>query len=361
MVTEPVDSTSVLCLGEVMMRLDPGEGRIRSARTFNVWEGGGEYNVGRALSSVFGHRVGIVTALVDNEVGGLIENMIRYSGVDTSCLTWVPGDGLGYTSRNGLNFTERGFGLRAPLGESDRGHSAASQFVLADNQWDEIFDRYRPALFHTGGIYAALSEQSDLNLRRALAAAKRHGVSVSYDFNHRPSLWASRHTSEQIQEKTSAILNDVDIVIGGEFDLRTSLGLDIPPAHEEDLLSAETFETAARVAAERFPRLQSIISTRRRTHSSTRHDFAAIGWDRDTGLSSSRFHHDVDVYDRVGAGDAFAAGWLHGHFSHLPFDDCLNWGAASGVLAMTTPGDSLIASTAEVQRVVQGSGTAIQR
>src|SRR5665647_1650172 len=147
----------IAALGEVMLRLDPGEGRIRTSRQFSVWEGGGEYNVARGLSRVFGMRATVVTALADNEIGRLVETLILAGGVDTSLLRWVDYDGVGRLVRNGLNFTERGFGVRGAVGVSDRGHTAASQLRPGDLDWDEVFGRGGVRWFHTGGIFAGLS------------------------------------------------------------------------------------------------------------------------------------------------------------------------------------------------------------
>src|SRR5437667_1476857 len=155
-------------LGEVMLRLDPGDGRISTTRNFQVWEGGGEYNVARGLKRCFGMDTAIVTALADNPVGRLVQDLIYQGGVDQSHLKWVTDDGVGRTVRNGLNFTERGFGVRAALGCSDRGHTAVSQMQPGDIIWEEIFRRSGARWFHTGGIFAALSETTTLVAKEAM-------------------------------------------------------------------------------------------------------------------------------------------------------------------------------------------------
>lgn len=176
-------------LGEVMLRLDPGEGRIRTARQFRAWEGGGEYDVTRGLRRAFGLRGAVVTALADNEIGRLVEDLILQGGVDTEYIRWVPYDGIGRGVRNGLNFTERGFGVRGAAGVSDRGNTAASQLRAEDVDWDRLFGQHGVRWLHTGGIYAALSEASAETVIAAVTAAKKHGTVVSYDLNCRPSLW----------------------------------------------------------------------------------------------------------------------------------------------------------------------------
>src|SRR5690554_4731081 len=179
----------LVSLGEVMLRLDPGEGRVRTARSFQVWEGGGEYNVARGMRRCFGLRTAVVTAFADNDIGRLIEDFVFQGGVDTSWIKWVPYDGVGRQVRNGLNFTERGFGIRGAVGIPDRGNTAASQMKPGDIDWDHLFGKEGVRWFHTGGIFAALSESTAALTEEAVEAAQRHGVIVSYDLNYRPSLW----------------------------------------------------------------------------------------------------------------------------------------------------------------------------
>src|SRR5689334_11063699 len=200
----------LVSLGEVMLRLDPGEGRIRTARSFRAWEGGGEYNVSRGLRRAFGLRTAIVTALADNEVGRLVEDLILTGGVDTSFVRWVPYDGIGRRVRNGLNFTERGFGIRGAVGVSDRGHSAASQLSADDVDWDHLFGTIGVRWFHTGGIYAGLSETTPAVIEAAMAAARRHGTVISYDLNYRPSLWKAVGGQDRAREVNRALARYVD-------------------------------------------------------------------------------------------------------------------------------------------------------
>ena len=181
----------LVSLGEVMLRLDPGDGRISTTREFRVWEGGGEYNVARGLRRCFGMETTIVTALADNPVGRLIEDLMLQGGVSQRYLRWVPYDGVGRTVRNGLNFTERGFGARAAVGCSDRGHTAVSQLKPGEIDWQKIFASDGARWFHTGGIFCALSETTPLVAEEAMEAAKKSGVIVSYDLNYRASLWKS--------------------------------------------------------------------------------------------------------------------------------------------------------------------------
>src|SRR5712672_2994721 len=179
----------LIALGEIMLRLDPGEGRVRTARKFKVWEGGGEYNVARGLRRCFGLKTAVCTAFAENDVGRLLEDFVLQGGVDTGFVKWVPYDGVGRTVRNGLNFTERGFGVRGALGCSDRGHTAVSQLHAGDIDWETIFAKEGARWFHTGGIFAALSESTPQVAKEAMSAAKANHTIVSYDLNYRESLW----------------------------------------------------------------------------------------------------------------------------------------------------------------------------
>src|SRR5512132_4162869 len=187
-------------LGEVMLRLDPGDERIHTTRSFRVWEGGGEYNVARGLKRCFNLDTAIVTALADNSVGRLVQDLMNQGGVDQSHVKWVKFDGVGRTARNGLNFTERGFGIRAALGCSDRGHTAVSQLRPGDIDWETIFGAEGARWLHTGGIFCALSETTPLVAKEAIDAARRNGTIVSYDLNFRESLWKSIGGKTRAQE-----------------------------------------------------------------------------------------------------------------------------------------------------------------
>ena len=205
-----------ISLGEIMLRLDPGEGRIKTARAFRAWEGGGEYNVASGLRRCFGMKTGVVTAFAENEVGYLLEDLILQGGVDTSLIKWVKYDGIGRTTRNGINFTERGFGIRGAVGTSDRGHTAISQLKPGDIDWDYIFGTLGVRWLHSGGIYAALSENSAQVVIEAVKAAKKYGTVVSYDLNYRPSLWNDIGGQAKAQEVNIELAKYVEDMIGNE-------------------------------------------------------------------------------------------------------------------------------------------------
>ena len=346
----------LLSLGEVMLRFDPGEARIVGSRTFRVWEGGGEYNVARGLRRCFNLRTAIVTALVDNPVGRLVEDLILQGGVDTSHLHWQPFDGVGRDARNGIYFLERGFGVRPGLGMMDRGHTAISQLKPGTIDWDNIFGTEGVGIFHTGGIMAALSEDATELVREAIAAARRHGTLVSYDANYRPSLWASRGGRARSVEVNRTILPHVDIFFGHEGDLAATLGED---AHRPAWHTLDTFSPmAARVLAE-YPNLKVLATTIRRPQTANRNSWSAFAYSPSQPAASQALaglaFPDLDILDRVGGGDSFAAGLLYGLLTGRDLGWSLDCGIAHGALAMTTPGDASVATLPEVERLMTGT------
>ncbi len=339
----------ILALGEVMLRLDPGAGRIRDTRTFDVWEGGGEYNVARASAACFGLRAGIVTALVDNEVGRLIAGLIRRGGTDTSQIIWVTDDGLGRSARNGLNFTERGFGVRHAHGVSDRAHTAVSQLKPGDIDWDRLFGTVGVRWFHTGGVFAGLSAEAADVAQEAMAAAGRHGTVVSYDINYRPSLWQGRGGAAAAIEVGRRLAEHADVLIGNEGHFVGLLGVSVPTSGSDD---ADIQQIFAATQAE-FPQLSLIAATRRTEHSASRIDWGATVWESDH-VASSVMRHDLDVFDRVGGGDGFVAGLLTAILEGRDLCAATALGVAHGALAMTTPGDNSMAHRVEVEGLAFG-------
>ncbi|MDR2985214.1 MAG: sugar kinase, partial [Nocardiopsaceae bacterium] len=349
-------------LGEVMLRLDPGEGRIRSARSFGVWEGGGEYNVARGLRRCFGQRTAIVTALADNDVGWLIEDLILQGGVDTSFVRYVPFDGVGSSARNGLNFTERGFGVRGARGVSDRGHTAASQLAPHAVDWDHLFADLGVRWFHTGGIYAALSGSTPDVIETAMAAARRHGTIVSYDLNYRPSLWQSAGGLPAAQQVNRALATYVDVMLGNEEDFTTCLGLQVKGTDETlTTLPAEAFKEMIGQAAAQFPNFAVIATTLRAVKTATVNDWSAIAWSAEDGFAESVVRPGLEIFDRVGGGDSFASGLIYGLLNDLGLQTAVDYGAAHGALAMTTAGDTSSARKDEVEKLVAGGGARAAR
>ena len=336
-----------IALGEVMLRLDPGDRRIATARHFEAHEGGGEYNVARGLKRCFGMDTAIVTALADNPIGRLIQDLIYQGGVDQSLVCWVEYDGIGKSVRNGLNFTERGFGVRAALGCSDRANSAASQIKPGDFDWDAIFSQ-GARWFHTGGIFAGLTASTFEVALDAIQVAKPHGAIVSYDLNYRPSLWQAGGGPKQAQALNRKIAPLADVLIGSNDAFATALGFE----------SADVKTTIGQIAHELY--IPVVAATIRHASTASRNDWSAIVY------SGGQFYEapmrkDLEIYDRVGGGDAFASGLIYGFLAgHCP-QWAVECGAAHGALAMTIPGDNSMATVDEVLRLMEGRAAHIER
>ena len=351
----------IISLGEVMLRLDPGEGRVRTARSFRASEGGGEYNVARGLRRCFGKRGAIVTSLVRDEVGRLLEDLMLTSGLDT-LIHWVPSDGVGREARNGLNFTERGFGVRGAVGCSDRGNTAISQLRPDDIDWDHLFGTLGARWLHTGGIFAALSENAAEVAAAAMQAATRYGTVVSYDLNYRPSLWKGIGGIEKAREVNRKLAQYVDVMIGNEEDFTASLGFEVEGADENlTNLEIDSFKAMITQVQETYPNFQVIATTLRQVQTATVNDWGAIAWDRDSGFAQATQRNGLEILDRVGGGDSFASGLIYGLMETGDIAQAVEYGAAHGALAMTTPGDTSMASVEEVERLVKGGGARVQR
>ena len=350
-----------VALGEVMLRLDPGEGRIRTARTFHAWEGGGEYNVVRGLRRVFGLRTAIVTALGDNEVGRLLEELMLAGGVDTGHLAWKPADGIGRDNRNPLNFTERGFGVRGALGVSDRAHSATAALAPDDVDWDALFAG-GVRWFHTGGIFAGLSARTAETAAVAMAAARRHGTVVSYDLNYRPSIWKAQGGQAGAREVNRRLVEMVDVLIGNEEDFTAALGFAVPETGEAlSGLDPAHFEAMLGEVTGAYPHLRVVATTLREVHTASDNDWGAVAWSPSTGFVRATPRPHLAILDRVGGGDSFASGLAFGLLDGRSLQEAVELGAAHGALAMTTPGDTSMASRDEVERLAAGGGSRVIR
>jgi len=351
----------MVSLGEVMLRLDPGDGRVATTRSFRAWEGGGEYNVARGLKRCFGLDTAIVTALADNPVGRLVQDLIYQGGVDQSNVKWVPYDGVGRTVRNGLNFTERGFGVRAALGCSDRGHTAVSQLSPGEIDWDRIFGGEGVRWFHTGGIFAALSESTPLVASEAMQSARRHGVIVSYDLNYRDSLWKSIGGREKAQRVNRDLATYVDVMLGNEEDFTAALGFKVEGVDEHlSRLDVSNFRRTIAEVVKEFKNFKVVATTLRNAKSATVNDWGAICYS-DGDFHQAPLRENLEIFDRVGGGDSFASGLIYGLITGRGPQWSVECGAAHGALAMTTPGDTTMATLAEVERVMKGGTARVDR
>ncbi len=350
----------LVSLGEVMLRLDPGDKRIWTTRTFDVYEGGGEYNVARGLKRCFGLDTAVVTAFADNPVGRLVQDLIFQGGVDQSLIKWVEYDSVGRTVRNGLNFTERGFGVRSALGCSDRGHTAISKVKPGDFDWGKIFGDYGARWFHTGGIFCALSDTTPEVAIEAMQVARKHGVVVSYDLNYRESLWKAIGGKKRAQEVNRRSAPHVDVMIGNEEDFSAALGYQIAGLDEHhSKVEVEGFKKMISTVVQEFP-FKVVATTLRTAKTATRNDWAAICY-ADGRFYQANPRPDLEIYDRVGGGDSFASGLIYGFLSGHGPEWAVECGAAHGALAMTTPGDTTMVTLKEVLQVMKGVGARIAR
>jgi 2-dehydro-3-deoxygluconokinase len=350
-----------ISLGEVMLRLDPGETRVRVAREFKVWEGGGEYNTSRGLRKCFGLRTAVCTAFVDNEVGHLVEDFIMQGGVATDFIKWREDDGIGRTVRNGLNFTERGFGVRGAVGVPDRGNTAASQLKPGDFNWDDIFGKQGVRWFHTGGIFAALSETTAALTVEAVKAANKHGTIVSYDLNYRPSLWKTIGGLKKAREVNREIAKYVDVMIGNEEDFTASLGFEVKGADENiSHIETDAFKAMIQTAVAEFPNFKVAATTLRKVITATINDWGAILY-HEGKFYDSRKYPELEILDRVGGGDSFASGLQFGFLSKNDPQLAVDYGAAHGAFASTTPGDTSMATQKEIEKLMKGGGARVVR
>ena len=351
----------LVSLGEVMLRLDPGAGRIRTSRQFQAWEGGGEYNVARGLRRCFGLNTAIVSALVDNEIGRLLEDFILQGGVDSSLIRWIEADGIGRKARNGLNFTERGFGIRGAVGNADRGNTACSQMKPGDIDWERLFSEDGVRWFHTGGIYAALSDSTAEVIEEAVQIAQKHGTIVSYDLNYRPSLWQGIGGQSKAQSVNKRIAKYVDVMMGNEEDFSACLGFEVEGVDENiSIIDVSKFKKMIEQAVNTYPNFKVAATTLRIVKSATVNDWGAICWS-DGEIHESVQRPNLEIFDRVGGGDSFASGLIFGFLNGDNAEKSVNYGAAHGALAMTTAGDTSMASRAEVEKLMGGGSARVVR
>ena len=352
----------IISLGEVMLRLDPGDGRIRNARSFTVWEGGGEYNVSRAFVKCFKKRSAIITSLVANEIGYLVKDLIMQGGVNTELIHWLDFDGSGKSSRNGIYFLEKGFGVRGALGCSDRGNTAISQLRHDNIDWEYVFGQLGSKWFHTGGIFAGLSENAPKVIVHAMKSAKKYGAVISYDLNYRASLWESMGGYKAAQKINKEIVKYVDVLFGNEEDFTACLGFEVEGVSKNlEKLPTQGFKKMISRVTKDYPNLKVIGTTLRKVIDANTNGWGAIAWSKKDGFSESFPFPELKIYDRVGGGDGFASGFIYGLLENMDFDTALKFGIAHGALAMTTPGDTSMVSVDEVKKLVLNPSARVAR
>lgn len=346
----------LLSLGECMVRLSPpGHGRIEFANVLEVWVGGGEYNVAYALARL-GMRTGFLSRLVDNPIGRIILNHGRAAGVDMSHVVLAPFDGVGREDRVGLNFTEVGTGIRPSLTVYDRGHSAASNLGPGMIDFGSIFAE-GARWFHTGGIMTALSDPAAEVVAEAVAAARAAGAVVSYDLNFRSKLW----TSARAQRLTPPIVRQVDCLIGNEEDFQKSLGFEVPGVSEDlNALDPAAYKAMVAEVVAAYPNLKVVATTLREVKSGLLNHWSAILWHDGQFFESRRYDH-LEIEDRVGGGDGFSAGFIHGLLDGKPPGEAVEQGAALGALLQSTRGDTSQVDRDDLMHVVRGGGARIKR
>jgi len=303
----------------------------------------------------------VCTAFVENDVGRLVEDFIMQGGVNTDFIKWRADDGIGRSVRNGLNFTERGFGIRGAVGIPDRGNTAASQLKPGDFDWDHIFGKLGVRWLHTGGIFAALSESTAAITIEAVKAAQKHGTIVSYDLNYRPSLWKSIGGLKKAQEVNREIARYVDVMIGNEEDFTASLGFEVEGADANlSHIETEAFKKMITKAVSEFPNFKVAATTLRKVITATVNDWSAICY-YNGKFHESRQYKELEILDRVGGGDSFASGLIYGFLSTGDAQKAVEYGAAHGALAMTTPGDTSMVNQKEVEKVMGGGSARVVR
>ena len=345
----------LLSLGAVVCRLDPGTMPFRKATTYEVHVSGGEYNVAANLADCFGLRTGIATALVDYPIGDLVEGRIRAMGV-RGIYRRFEHDGVAGPNIATV-YSDRGMGLRGPVVFYNRANEAAAQLRPGDFDWGAIFSA-GVRWFNSGGIFAALSPTTPDVIIEAMIAARDAGAVVSFDLNYRAKLWRALGGTERARDVIASIVDHVDVLVGNEEDLQLALGL-LGPEVAHDALDPSAFVAMIDGVVRRYPRIRVVATTLREVHSTNRHRWSAVAWvNGETHVAPVA---ELDVLDRVGGGDGFAAGFFFGLLTGTPVDEALRLGWAHGALVTTTPGDTSMATLAQVRALAGGGSARIDR
>lgn len=345
-----------ISLGALVNRLDPGTTPFRKATECKIHVSGGEFNVAANLSDCFGMRTGIVTAMVDYPIGDLINERVRTMGVKPF---------YKHFKHNGVNgpnmatvYSDRGFGSRAPVVFYNRCNEAAAQLKPGDFNWKEIFNG-GVKWFHSGGIFAALSETTGELIVEAMQTAKESGAVTSFDLNYRAKLWNIWGGEEKAAKIIKKIVKYVDVLVGNEEDLQKGLGIKGPEVTAKSKLDPTVFFGMIDDVVKKIPNIKMVATTLREVHSTNHHNWSAVAW-----LDGKTFQAptcELNIFDRVGGGDGFASGLIYGLISNYEIEDTVKLGWAHGALLTTYPGDTTMATLDEVKAFAKGGSARIQR
>jgi 2-dehydro-3-deoxygluconokinase len=349
-------SLDFLSLGALVHRLDPGIIPFRKATECRIHVSGGEFNVAANLADCFGLRTGIVSAMVDYPIGHLIAERVRAMGVQAFYKNYKH-DGV--TGPNMATvYSDQGFGVRAPVVFYNRCNEAAALLRPTDFDWAAI-TAGGVRWFHSGGIFAALSPSTPEVIIAGMKAAKAAGAVVSFDLNFRAKLWQVAGGLEKAQDTVQRIVEHVDVLVGNEEDLQKGLGIPGPEVQAKSKLDPSVFFGMMDQVSKRHPQVKVVATTLREVHSTNHHAWSAVAWSQgDTHVAPTC---ELNVLDRVGGGDGFAAGFIYGLLSDASIEESLKLGWAHGALLTTFPGDTTMATLDQVQAFAKGGSARIQR
>jgi 2-dehydro-3-deoxygluconokinase len=352
----PDGTLDFLALGALVHRLDPGLIPFRKATSCEIHVSGGEFNVAANLADCFGLRAGVATAMVDYPIGELVRERVRAMGVQPFYKHFTH-DGVAGPNIATV-YSDRGHGIRAPVVFYNRSNEAAARLKAGDFEWSEIF-KGGVRWFHSGGIFAALSATTPEVILEGMKAAKEQGAVVSFDLNFREKLWKVAGGLGRARETLRRIVDQVDVLVGNEEDLQKGLGIPGPEVAATSKLDTSAFVAMIDRVVEQHPGIKIVATTLREVHSTTRHSWSAVAWIN--GHTRVAPAVELDVLDRVGGGDGFASGFFYGLLSGESPEDALRLGWAHGALLTTFPGDTTMATLAQVRAFAEGGSARIQR
>ncbi|HAW09480.1 MAG TPA: ribokinase [Chloroflexi bacterium] len=346
----------LVSLGALVIRLDPGHVPFQKAAQCRIHVSGAEYNVAANLADCFGLRTAIASACVDYPIGHLVAERVRAMGV-RGIYRWWEHDGV-----RGPNiatvYSDRGFGVRAPVVFYNRAEEAAAQLGPGDFDWAELFGA-GVRWFHSGGLFAALSDQTSELIVEGMRAARAAGAVVSFDLNYREKLWSISGGAARAVQVLDRIVKNVDVLVGNEEDLQKGLGIAGPEVAAKSKLDASAFFGMIDNAVAKHPQIKVVATTLREVHSTNRHSWSAVAWIG--GKTFTAPVAELDIFDRVGGGDGFASGFFYGLLAGESPEEAVKLGWAHGALLTTFPGDTTMATLEQVRAFAKGGGARIQR